>query len=72
MTAAYAALLVVSLLAAVPASLRWLRVAQTLVPENLWADSNFDPKVRQTIYTDHWQKLVADARNNPRTRDCIQ
>jgi prepilin-type N-terminal cleavage/methylation domain-containing protein/prepilin-type processing-associated H-X9-DG protein len=51
---------------------RWLRVAQTLDPVNLWADDGLDPVVRQMIYSDHWKQLIADAKTNPRTRDCIQ
>ena len=41
-------------------------------PDNLWADSAFDPKVRQMIYTDHWSKLVTDAKTDPRTRDYVR
>jgi prepilin-type N-terminal cleavage/methylation domain-containing protein/prepilin-type processing-associated H-X9-DG protein len=51
---------------------RWLRAAQTLDPENLWADSAFDPKARQMIYTDHWAVLRAAAKKDPRVRDCLE
>jgi len=51
---------------------RWMRVAQTLDPVNLWADSAFDPKARQMIYTDHWAKLRARAKVEPRVRDCLE
>jgi prepilin-type N-terminal cleavage/methylation domain-containing protein len=51
---------------------RWLRVAQTLNPDNLWADSAFDPKVRQMIYSDHWSTLMTAAKTDARTRECLQ
>jgi prepilin-type N-terminal cleavage/methylation domain-containing protein len=51
---------------------RWMRAAQTLNPDNFWADSTFDPKVRQMVYADHWGKLLAAAKTDPRTRACLE
>jgi prepilin-type N-terminal cleavage/methylation domain-containing protein/prepilin-type processing-associated H-X9-DG protein len=51
---------------------RWMRVAQTLDPVNLWADTNFDPKARDLIYKDHWAVLQAGAKRDPRLRDCLE
>jgi prepilin-type N-terminal cleavage/methylation domain-containing protein len=51
---------------------RWLRVAQTLDPVNMWADSAFDPRGRQLIHDDHWAKLRAAAKTDPRVRACLE
>ena len=50
----------------------WMRVAQTLDPVNLWADSAFDSKARQTIYTDHWAVLRGAEKKDPRIRECLE
>jgi prepilin-type N-terminal cleavage/methylation domain-containing protein/prepilin-type processing-associated H-X9-DG protein len=51
---------------------KWMRVAQTLDPVNLWADEGFDPKAREFIYKSHWGKLRAAEKSDPRVRACLQ
>jgi prepilin-type processing-associated H-X9-DG protein len=51
---------------------KWMRVAQTLDPVNLWADEGFDPKARDFIYKSHWGKLRAAEKIDPRVRACLQ
>jgi prepilin-type N-terminal cleavage/methylation domain-containing protein/prepilin-type processing-associated H-X9-DG protein len=51
---------------------RWMRVAQTLNPVNMWADDAFAPSARQTIYNNHWSLLLAGAKKSPRLRDCLE
>src|SRR5262249_53373375 len=51
---------------------RWMRVAQTLDPVNMWADEAFAPSARQTIYDNHWSLLRTGARKDPRLRDCLE
>jgi prepilin-type processing-associated H-X9-DG protein len=51
---------------------RWMRVAQTLDPVNMWADDAFAPSARQTIYNNHWSLLLAGAKKSPRLRDCLE
>jgi prepilin-type N-terminal cleavage/methylation domain-containing protein/prepilin-type processing-associated H-X9-DG protein len=51
---------------------KWMRVAATLDPLNLWADSGLDPKVRAAVYKNHWDVLRAGARTQPRLRECLE
>jgi prepilin-type processing-associated H-X9-DG protein len=51
---------------------RWMRAARTLDPENLWADSGFDPAVRTQIYKSHWQYLRQVAKTDARMRACLE
>jgi prepilin-type N-terminal cleavage/methylation domain-containing protein/prepilin-type processing-associated H-X9-DG protein len=51
---------------------KWMRVARTLDPENLWADPAFDPKAREEIYKSHWKYIRDEAKRNPRLKACIE
>lgn len=51
---------------------KWLRVARTLDPVNLWADPGLDPKVRDAVYKNHWNGLRMGSRTQPRLRDCLE
>jgi prepilin-type N-terminal cleavage/methylation domain-containing protein/prepilin-type processing-associated H-X9-DG protein len=51
---------------------KWLRVARTLDPVNLWADEGFDPKARDAIYKSHWNGFRTGAKTQPRLRACLE
>jgi prepilin-type N-terminal cleavage/methylation domain-containing protein len=51
---------------------KWMRVARTLDPVNMWADPGLDPKVRDAVYKNHWAGLTAGAKAQPRLRACLE